>query len=71
MKEIPSAKSLMPETHEIDRTAKDKTRGITGDMVAAAEAQMRSKNILTPQLSHHKQNKNKSDDLPPVSNFIG
>ena len=68
MKKIPSTSGLFNTTQKMDRSAAEKTRGITAEMVASAEKRIREQSTLIPNLSNHKQ---KAEDLPWPTSLIG
>jgi hypothetical protein len=64
-KKIPSASGLHDSFQKMDKAAKEKTRGITAEMVASAEALIKAQSTLIPRLSNHKRRG--EDKLPPTS----
>ncbi|UCC78814.1 MAG: hypothetical protein JSW64_11090 [Candidatus Zixiibacteriota bacterium] len=66
---IPSAADLLKENVKKAKNALQKTRGISADMVADAEAMFRS-NPTNPVKLSSTNHKKKTQKLPP-SNFIG
>jgi len=52
MKEIPSTRGLF-EIYQGDKKPKSKTRSVTADQVAEAEARIKSQATLLPKLSDH------------------
>jgi hypothetical protein len=69
IKKIPSAVDLLRENAKKAKTAIQKTRGITADMVMEAEAMFKS-NPANPAKLSSTNHKKKTEKLPP-SNFIG
>ncbi len=69
IKKIPSAAVLLRENAEKAKTAIQKTRGITADMVVEAEAMFKS-NPANPAKLSSTNHKKKTEKLPP-SNYIG
>lgn len=65
MKEIPSVRGLQDSFQKMDKAARDKTRGITSEMISMAENLMKSQSTLIPRLSNHKRRG--EDKLPPTS----
>jgi hypothetical protein len=66
---IPSAVDLLKENVKKAKTAMQKTRGITADMVAEAEAMFKA-NPANPAKLSSTNHKKKTQKLPP-SNYIG
>ncbi len=64
-KEIPSVRGLQESFQKMDKAAKEKTRGITSEMVARAENLIKAQSTLIPRLSNHKRRG--EDKLPPTS----
>ena len=64
-KKIPSTSGLHDSFQKMDKAAKEKTRGITAEMVASAEALIKAQSTLIPRLSNHKRRG--EDKLPPTS----
>lgn len=64
-KKIPSTRGLHDSFQKLDKAAKEKTRGITAEMVASAEALIEAQSTLIPKLSNHKRRG--EDKLPPTS----
>jgi hypothetical protein len=64
-KEIPSVRGLQESFQKMDKAAKEKTRGITSEMVSRAENMIKSQSTLLPRLSSHKRRG--EDKLPPTS----
>lgn len=60
MKEIPSTRGLFDSFHRIDKAPKNKTRSITAEQLAAAEARIKKQTTLLPTLSHRGH---KSDNI--------
>jgi hypothetical protein len=69
IKKIPSAADLLKENVKKAKTAMEKTRGITSDMVAEAEAMFKS-NPVNPAKLSSTNHKKKTEKLPPI-NYIG
>lgn len=67
MKEIPSTRGLQDSFQKMDKAAREKTRGITSEMVASAEALMKAQSTLIPRLSNHKR---RGEDILPPTSFI-
>lgn len=67
MKEIPSTRGLEDSFQKMDRAAKEKTRGITSEMVATAEALIKAQSTLIPKLSNHRR---RGEDKSPPTSFI-
>ena len=69
IEKIPSSADLLNDTPKKGKSAMQKTRGITADMVAAAEAMFKTNPVAPAKLSgtNHKK---KTEKLPP-SNYIG
>ncbi len=67
MKEIPSSRGLQDSFQKMDKAAKEKTRGITAEMVASAEALIKAQSTLIPKLSNHKR---RGEDILPPTSFI-
>lgn len=65
MKEIPSTIGLHDSFQKMDKAAREKTRGVTAEMVASAEALIKAQSTLIPRLSNHKHRG--EDKLPPTS----
>jgi hypothetical protein len=65
MKKIPTARGLQDSFQKMDKAAKEKTRGITSEMIASAEALIKAQSTLIPKLSNHKRRG--EDKLPPTS----
>ena len=68
-KEIPSAEDLITDPQNKEKPSMQKTRGITADMVAKAEAMFRS-NPANPAKLSSTNHKKKTEKLPPC-NYIG
>ena len=68
-KPIPTTADLIKDPQNREKTSLKKTRGITADMVAEAEAMFKQNPVVISKLSSTNHRK-KSDDLPP-SNYIG
>jgi hypothetical protein len=64
-KEIPSVRGLQDSFQKMDKAAREKTRGITSEMISMAENLMKSQSTLIPRLSNHKRRG--EDKLPPTS----
>ncbi|UCE66144.1 MAG: hypothetical protein JSU85_15050 [Candidatus Zixiibacteriota bacterium] len=69
IKKIPSAANLLKENAKKAKTAMQKTRGITADMVIEAEATFKS-NPANPAKLSSTNHRKKTEKLPP-SNYIG
>jgi hypothetical protein len=69
IEKIPSAADLMKEETRKIKSSLQKTRGISADMVAAAEALFKV-NLAAPSKLSGTNHKKKTDKLPP-SNYIG
>jgi len=69
IKKIPSSADLLNDTIKRKKSALQKTRGITADMVAVAEVTLRS-NPATPSRLSSTNHRKKTEKLPP-SNYIG
>lgn len=69
IKKIPSAADLLRENAKKAKTAMQKTRGITADMVLEAEAMLKSNPVNPAKLSSTNHRK-KTEKLPPY-NYIG
>jgi len=67
MKEIPSTRGLFDSFHKVEKSSKNKTRSVTADLVAEAEARMKAQATLLPKLSGHKH---KSNQVSPPDNYI-
>ena len=65
MKKIPSTGGLQDSFQKMDKAAREKTRGITSEMIASAEALIKAQSTLIPRLSNHKRRG--EDKLPPTS----
>lgn len=68
MKEIPSTRGLFDSFHNVEKKPKNKTRSVTADQVAEAEARMKEQATLMPKLSRH-QHKTQKIVVPP-QNYI-
>lgn len=64
-KEIPSVRGLQDSFQKMDKAAREKTRGITSEMVSRAENMITTQSTLIPKLSNHKRRG--EDKLPPTS----
>jgi len=69
IRKIPSAADLLKENAKKAKTAMQKTRGITADMVMEAEAMFKA-NPTNPAKLSSTNHKKKTEKLPP-SNYIG
>ena len=67
MKKIPSTSGLQDSFQKMDKAAKEKTRGITAEMIASAEALIKAQSTLIPRLSNHKR---RGEDKSPPTSFI-
>jgi hypothetical protein len=65
MKKIPTTRGLQDSFQKMDKAAKEKTRGITSEMIESAEALIKAQSTLIPRLSNHKRRG--EDKLPPTS----
>jgi len=54
MKEIPSTRGLFDSFNKEEKTSMNKTRSVTAEMVAEAEARIKEQSTLNPKLSSHK-----------------
>ena len=66
---IPSSADLLRAPKKDEQKAMQKTRGITADIIAAAEDMFQSTPAVSANLSSHNHRK-KTQKLPP-HNFIG
>ena len=64
-KEIPTVRGLQESFQKMDKAAREKTRGITSEMVSRAESMIETQSTLMPRLSNHKRRG--EDKLPPTS----
>lgn len=67
MKEIPSTRGLFDSFHKVEKSDMNKTRSVTADQVAEAEARIKAQATLLPKLSIHKH---KTDRVSPPENYI-
>ncbi len=60
---IPSTKGLLPGFRQLDRAAKEKKRGASAELMAAAEALIRAQSTPSPHLSGPRHNRDLQEHL--------